>query len=126
MEQVVTEAVDRARAGEGPTLIEALTYRIHGHTTADDHRRYRPEQDVAGWIGRDPLERVRVWLDRQGAWDERWQAEIEAEASERIEAAVAEAESMDPFTAGEIFDAMYRQPTYPLMVQRGLAERSPR
>lgn len=124
VEQVVSEAVDRARAGEGPTLVEALTYRIHGHTTADDHRRYRPEEEVAGWTGRDPLERVRLWLQRQSAWDERWQAEIEAEASERIEAAVAEAESMDPFTAGEIFDAMYREPTHPLMVQRDLAERS--
>ena len=126
VEQVVSEAVDRARAGEGPTLIEALTYRIHGHTTADDHLRYRAGEDVTGWVERDPLERVRLWLERRGAWDAQWQAEIEAETSERIEAAVAEAESMDPFTAGEIFDAMYRQPTPPLAVQRRLAERSSR
>lgn len=126
VEQVVAEAVDRARSGEGPTLIEALTYRIHGHTTADDHRRYRVEGDVAGWIRKDPLERVRLWLERRGAWDARWQAEIEAEASERIEAAVAEAESLEPFTAGEIFDAMYLEPTDPLRLQRTLAERGPR
>ncbi|MCY4368895.1 MAG: pyruvate dehydrogenase (acetyl-transferring) E1 component subunit alpha [bacterium] len=126
VEQVVSEAVERARAGDGPTLIEALTYRIHGHTTADDHRRYRAEVEVASWLGRDPLERVRLWLERQGAWDEEWQAEIEREASERIEAAVAEAEAIDPFTAGEIFEAMYYEPTPPLVAQRDLAERSSR
>lgn len=123
VEQVVSEAVDRARAGEGPTLVEALTYRIHGHTTADDHRRYRPEEEVTGWMGMDPLERVRRWLASRGAWDEGWQAEIEAEASGRIEAAVAEAESMVPFTAGEIFDAMYQEPTAPLLGQRRQAVR---
>ena len=126
VEQVVSEAVDRARAGEGPTLIEALTYRIQGHTTADDHRRYRTGEDLASWLARDPLERVRLWLESQGAWDDLWQAEIESEASQRIEAAVAEAESLDPFTAGEIFDAMYHEPTHPLVVQRGMAERSSR
>ena len=123
VEQVVAEAVARARAGKGPTLIEALTYRIHGHTTADDDRRYRGEEDVAAWHGRDPLERVRLWLDRQSAWDDRWQAELEDRASHRIETAVAEAESLQPFTAGEIFDATYREPTAPLRVQRSLAER---
>ena len=123
VEQVVTEAVDRARAAEGPTLIEALTYRIHGHTTADDHRRYRREEDLVAWQGRDPLERVRLWLEIQGAWDDRWQAELEDRSSRRIEAAVAEAESIDSFTAGEIFDAMYEEPTAPLVVQRILAQR---
>lgn len=126
VEQVVSESVDRARAGQGPTLIEALTYRIQGHTTVDDHGRYRAGDDVEDWIRKDPLERVRLWLERHGVWDEDWQADIEAEATERIEAAVAEAESMDPFTAGEIFDAMYQEPTLPLKVQRSLAERGSR
>ena len=123
VEQVVGDAVARARAGEGPTLIEARTYRIHGHTTADDHRRYRDEQDVAAWRDRDPLERVRLWLDRSGVWDESWQAELEDRASRRIEAAVAEAESVESFSAGEIFDAMYEEPTTPLVVQRAMAMR---
>ncbi len=124
VEQVVAESVDRARAGRGPTLIEALTYRIRGHTTADDHGRYRAGDDVTGWIRKDPLERVRLWLERRGAWDKDWQAEIETEAAERIERAVAEAESTAPFTAGEIFDAMYGEPTLPLATQRARAEGS--
>lgn len=126
VEQVVSEAVARARSGEGPTLIEALTYRIHGHTTSDDHRRYRDEEEVVAWRAKDPLVRVRLWLDRHGAWDEPWQAELEDRASRRIETAVAEAESVEPFTAGEIFDAMYEEPTPPLVVQRALAQRVPR
>ena len=122
VEQVVGEAVARARAGEGPTLIEALTYRVKGHTTADDHRRYRESEEVVEWRGRDPLERVRLWLESQDAWDEPWQDEIEDRASERIEAAVTRAESVTPFTAGEIFDATYHTPTPPLASQRARAQ----
>ena len=118
VEEVVTEAVARARGGDGPTLIEALTYRIHGHTTADDHGRYREEEEVTSWRERDPLERVRLWLDKQGAWDEGWQAALEDRASNRIEAAVAEAESIESFTAVEIFDATYQEPTAALFIQR--------
>ena len=123
VEEVITEAVARARGGEGPTLVEALTYRIHGHTTADDHRRYRVDEEVTTWRAKDPLERVRLWLHGQGAWDGRWQAELEERASRRIEAAVAEAESLVSFTAGEIFDATYQELTAPLRIQRSLAER---
>ena len=123
VEEVVAEAVARARGGDGPTLVEALTYRIHGHTTADDHRRYRVDEEVATWLAKDPLERVRLWLHGQGAWDEAWQSELEARASRRIEAAVAEAEALVSFTAGEIFDATYQELTAPLRIQRSLAER---
>jgi len=126
VEEVVAEAVDRARAGEGATLIEALTYRVRGHTTADDHRRYRAREDAEGWVGKDPLERVRLWLERHGAWDEARQSGIESRASDRIEEAVAEAEAVASFSPGEIFDAMYEEPTGPLAAQRRLAERSTR
>ena len=126
VEEVVAEAADRARAGEGPTLIEALTYRVQGHTTADDHGRYRTREEAAGWLAKDPLERVRLWLERHGAWDEARQSEIEGEASRRIEAAVAEAEAVESLSAGEIFDAMFQEPTAPLAAQRHRAERSAR
>ena len=126
VEEVVAEAVARARAGGGPTLIEALTYRIHGHTTADDHGRYREDEEVTAWRAEDPLERVRLWLLGRDAWDDRWQAELEDGASQRIEAAVAEAESLEPFTAGEVFDATYEEHTAPLHLQRSRAERGAR
>ena len=118
VEEAASAAVARGRAGEGPTLIEALTYRIHGHTTADDHRRYRPVEDFDEWIGRDPLERVRLRLEAQGAWDQEWQTAIEVDAANRIEAAVADAEGIAAFNAPEIFDAMYERTTDPLLAQR--------
>ena len=124
VEQVVSDAVGRARSGEGPTLIEALTYRVRGHTTTDDHRRYRSAEEVSAWVERDPLTRVRTWLTQQGAWDEQIQADIEAEASRRIEQAVAEAEATPPLSASDIFDAMFAQPTSSLRGQRRSAQQA--
>ncbi len=62
---VVHKAIERARNGEGPTLIEALTYRIGAHTTADDPTRYRRAEEVEQWQKRDPIERVRRFLYQQ-------------------------------------------------------------
>src|SRR2546426_4818836 len=59
------EAVDRARAGEGPTLIECVTYRLGGHTTADDPTKYRSTEEVAEWERRDPLTRFRAYLEKK-------------------------------------------------------------
>jgi pyruvate dehydrogenase E1 component alpha subunit len=118
-----SEAVERARRGGGPTLIEALTYRMGPHTTTDDAKRYRHDDDVADWHPRDPLERVRRYLAAEGQWDERWQAELEASASDMVEAAVAEAEALPALTESEIFDAMFETPTSALEAQRRLAMR---
>ena len=116
-----TEAVERARAGAGPTLIEALTYRMGPHTTADDAGRYRNEADVSDWAARDPLERVRRYLDAQGRWDRRWQSDVEAAAHDVVEEAVTSAEALDPFTSDEIFDAMFASPTTQLAEQQRMA-----
>ena len=118
-----TEAVDRARRGDGPTLIEALTYRMGPHTTTDDARRYRHDDDVAEWHPRDPLERVRRYLEAAGKWGEEWQSELEEAASEAVEDAVATAEAMPAFSSDEIFDAMYETPTMALLEQQRLARR---
>jgi 2-oxoisovalerate dehydrogenase E1 component alpha subunit len=77
---VTREAVERARAGGGPTLIEALTYRITAHTTSDDASRYRDEAAVEAWRARDPIERFRRWLIAAGHVDEGSVALIEREA----------------------------------------------
>lgn len=120
----VREAVSLARAGDGPSLIEAVTYRMGPHTTADDPDRYRDESDVTVWAERDPLERVRLLLERQGAWDEEWQAELESEASETIEAAVAWAESVPPPTFAEMLNRVYAQPSPALREQLETGEPS--
>ena len=85
VEKAVGDAVARGRAGNGPTLIEARTFRIHGHTTTDDHGKYRPGAHVDEWRQRDPLERVRLYLERREAWSPDWQDELEQAASAEIE-----------------------------------------
>lgn len=67
---VLSEAVDRARRGEGPTLVEAHTYRMQAHTNADDDTRYRERAEVEAWVARDPLTRVRAHLRERGELDE--------------------------------------------------------
>ena len=64
------DAVERARAGGGPSFIEALTYRLGDHTTADDARRYRPADGAGGGAARDPLVRTRKYLEAKGLWDD--------------------------------------------------------
>lgn len=82
---VLGAAVDRARAGEGPSLVEAHTYRMLAHTNADDDTRYREREEVQAWVARDPLTRVKQYLADQNALSE----EQEAEFIERAEAVAA-------------------------------------
>ena len=105
--EAVKEAADRARSGGGPTLIEAVTYRRGPHTTSDDPNRYRDPAEVEEWARRDPIERVRIYLSEHGAWDDEWQAAIDAEAQAEIDRAIELAESMPPLGPGEILDAMF-------------------
>ena len=109
---VVSSAVGRARNGEGPTLIEAVTYRLGPHTTADDPGRYRDEDEALEWRVRDPLERVRLLLEKAGGWSLEWQSELETRASDAIEA-------LPKPTAEEMLRRMYEQPTTPLQTQLG-------
>jgi len=113
----VREAASLARSGAGPSLIEAVTYRIGPHTTADDPSRYRPADEGDQWEDKDPLERVRRLLESQGAWTEEWQSELETEATQTIERAVDWAESIPEPTFEEMLSRMYAQPTAPLREQ---------
>jgi pyruvate dehydrogenase E1 component alpha subunit len=116
--RATADAVSRARSGGGPTLIEALTYRLGPHTTADDPGRYRDPQEEAEWRPRDPLQRIRRFLAQQGAWDDSWQQEIEREESSAIETAVAAAEALPPQRPEEIFEAMFAEMTQQLREQQ--------
>jgi pyruvate dehydrogenase E1 component alpha subunit len=106
----VREAVNRARKGEGPSLIEAVTYRLGPHTTADDPTRYRDEAEARDWEDRDPLLRVRRLLEKAGGWTEEWQSDLETSASQVIEEAVEWAENVP-------------EPTFEQMVERMFAEK---
>jgi pyruvate dehydrogenase E1 component alpha subunit len=86
-------AIERARSGEGPALVEALTYRIGAHTTADDPRRYQPPDEIDEWRRRDPLPRFRRYLETRGLWDEAAERDAIRDALSRIDRAVQEAEA---------------------------------
>jgi pyruvate dehydrogenase E1 component alpha subunit len=103
------EAVERARAGEGPTLIEAVTYRMSVHTTADDPTRYREDEEVEGWAQRDPISRFQVYLKNKGLLDDEAIEALEEEIDQEIRAAVERAEERmsQPVDALKMFDHMY-------------------
>jgi pyruvate dehydrogenase E1 component alpha subunit len=90
------EAVDKARNGGGPTLIEAVTYRLSVHTTADDPKKYRTDQEVEQWVPRDPLTRFWIYLERDKVMTDKDRELMENEINEQISAAVDRAEAFKP------------------------------
>jgi pyruvate dehydrogenase E1 component alpha subunit len=120
--QATRDAVARARAGEGPSLIEAVTYRIGPHTTADDPGRYRDAGITDEWRRRDPLDRVRILLSENDHWTPEWQDQVEAEAGTEIDRAIELAERLEPLTPGEIFEAMFEDMPPHLLAQKAEAE----
>lgn len=106
---VLTEAVDRARAGEGPTVIEAHTYRMLAHTNADDDTRYREREEVQQWVARDPLSRVKTYLTNKGALTEELESTFTEKAEEvakLLRDATAVEEQLNP---EELFNHVYSE-----------------
>jgi pyruvate dehydrogenase E1 component alpha subunit len=101
------EAVDRARKGDGPTLIESFTYRIGDHTTSDDATRYRLAEEMAYWTARDPIVRFRAYMLQRGLWDEKKEKEWADEASRIVEEEVKRAEGYAPPTLDDAFVHTY-------------------
>lgn len=116
----VRSAVARARQGGGPTMVEALTYRLGPHSSSDDPSRYRDEKEVAVWRVRDPLPRFRRYLERQGWWDEAREARLEQDLGDEITHAVAEAEKIPPPAVDTIFADVYEEAPWNLIEERGL------
>lgn len=106
--QVVRESRERALAGHGPTLIEAVTYRLGPHTTADDPTRYRDTEEVGAWRGdRDPIVRLGAYLDQQGILTADDLEKIRVTALEWVNQAVEAAEAMPPVTPLDMFEHVY-------------------
>jgi 2-oxoisovalerate dehydrogenase E1 component subunit alpha len=115
---VTRQAVERAHAGGGPTLIEAITYRIGAHTTADDASRYRTEDDVAAWRERDPIERLRRYLGTTGVADDAFVAATEDDAAEWVAKIRAELTALGPPPASEVFDHTFSEPPATVLLER--------
>jgi pyruvate dehydrogenase E1 component alpha subunit len=115
---VTREAIEQAAAGGGPTLIEALTYRVEAHTNADDATRYRRDDEVNGWLARDPVTRLETYLRRIGEFDDAAAAELIAEAEE-FAAGVRQRMNADAdLDPASMFDDVYAAPTAMLRRQR--------
>ena len=115
---VTQKALQAAREGQGPTLIEAFTYRMGAHTTTDDPTRYRLASELEMWKLRDPIERVRAYLVRGGLANAEFLAEVDAEAKQ-VGARVREAcRTMPDPPPLALFDNVYAEPTALLREER--------
>ncbi|MDM5197746.1 pyruvate dehydrogenase (acetyl-transferring) E1 component subunit alpha [Fictibacillus enclensis] len=112
-------AVEKARAGGGPTLIEAVTWRYGAHTTADDPSKYRDQNESS--IRRettDPLARLEKFMQQEGIWESSWQKELEQEITLEIEAAVNEMENEQPPHLNDMFDHVFAENPWPIEDQK--------
>lgn len=107
MYQATREALERARAGKGPTLLEAVTYRLMMHTTADDPTKYRGEGEVREWERRDPLIRMRTYLEARGLWSEHQETEAREQLRELVDSEVRVYETMSGRRPEAPFDHVY-------------------
>lgn len=115
---VTTWALDRARSGEGPALIEAFTYRMGAHTTSDDPTKYRLAEELETWKLKDPIERVKAYLARRGVIDQAWLDALEAEAEEMALEMRAECVALPDPDLGDLFDLVHAEQTEHLRQQQ--------
>ncbi|HEY5662703.1 MAG TPA: pyruvate dehydrogenase (acetyl-transferring) E1 component subunit alpha [Ilumatobacter sp.] len=107
MRAVIAAALDRARSGGGPTLVEALTYRLTDHTTADDASRYRSDDEVSEHWKADPVGRLRDFMVARGWWGREQEEHLHADCTAAIEQAVRRYEAYVPMPASSMFDHLY-------------------
>jgi 2-oxoisovalerate dehydrogenase E1 component alpha subunit len=109
MRAAAEEAIAQARAGGGPRLIEAMTYRLSDHTTADDAARYRPPEEVQARWKEEPIARLRAYLVSQKAWGKAQEEELAAECQKQIEAAIERYLASSPRAPETMFDHLYAE-----------------
>ena len=103
------DAVDRARKGGGPTLIEAVTYRMGPHSSSDDPKRYRTDEELAEWQRRDPLIRFRRYLEKKKLWTETDEKKAQEETNREIDEAVQHAEKLPRPALETLFTDVYAE-----------------
>ncbi|SDX12281.1 pyruvate dehydrogenase E1 component alpha subunit [Marininema mesophilum] len=117
--QATKEAAERARKGEGPTLIEAVTYRVGPHTMAgDDPGRYRTKDEEETWTSkRDPLKRLRNYLDSKGLWSDEEEEKVQTEVLDEINETIKKVEKAPKGTVAELMDGLYKE-TPPMVTKQ--------
>jgi pyruvate dehydrogenase E1 component alpha subunit len=112
------EAADRARDGGGPSFIEAVTYRLADHTTADDARRYRDPKEVEAWQGKDPAIRLKKYLVQRNLWNDEKQAALDEQAKQAVTEVVRKAEGIAKPDIADIFDYTFAELPKELELQK--------
>ena len=124
MRAAADEAIEHARAGKGPRLIEALTYRLSDHTTADDAGRYRSAADVQAHWKEEPIARLRSYLVSQKGWGKSDEEALAAQCQQRIDAAVERYLATGPRRPETMFDHLYAELPEVYLAQRNELEAS--
>ncbi|MDA8090606.1 MAG: pyruvate dehydrogenase (acetyl-transferring) E1 component subunit alpha [Nitrospiraceae bacterium] len=105
------EAIERAKHGGGPSFIECFTYRLENHTTADDSTRYRPAGEIEDWRGRDPVKRLRLYMEKEGLLNEDQQRQLERKAEKAVDLAFRKMEEIGPPPASDLFAYTFNEPS---------------
>lgn len=104
-------ALEKARAGSGPTLIECFTYRMGDHTTADDASRYRKKEDVEKWKDKDPLLRLKLFMEKKGIWSQAYEDDIKKRVIDFVDAEIKKEETSSPPDPKDIINFTYKELT---------------
>ena len=105
------DALEKARRGEGPTLIECFTYRLDDHTTADDASRYRSAEEVEEWKKKEPLIRLRLLMEKRGLWTQGYEDDVTEKARALVDEAIIKAEEYPPPEPRDIILYTNAEPT---------------
>lgn len=125
MIKVLRDATARARRGDGPTFVEALTYRIGAHSTSDDPSRYRAEAEVDAWKKKDPVDRLARHLRHLGAIDDAWEKALDESLGAEIGEVIKAVEEMPPPARTSLFDDVYATPPWHLAAQKRELDATP-
>lgn len=105
------DAIEKARAGKGPTLIECFTYRMADHTTADDASRYRSKEEVESWKDKDPLLRLRLYMEKKGIWKEQYEDDVKKRVTEFVDSEIKKKEAGGLPDPKDIINFTYKELT---------------
>ncbi|MGZ8440663.1 MAG: pyruvate dehydrogenase (acetyl-transferring) E1 component subunit alpha [Candidatus Deferrimicrobiaceae bacterium] len=122
--KVTRDAVAKARAGGGPTLVEAVTYRMGPHSTSDDPSRYRTEEECDAWREKDPFRRVNRHLARLGILDDEGSKQLAEEARGEVAGAVKDCEAAPPVSPESLLEDVYAEIPWHLVLQRTMLRRT--
>lgn len=117
------DALKKAKAGKGPTLIECLTYRMADHTTSDDAKKYRSEKKVKEWTSKDPILRLKKYMIKKKIFSDKYEKEVLARCEKKIDEAVVKMEKWDYYPPEEIMNYMYASLTPALKEQQEMIKK---